>query len=77
MPEEESWKIDIEHKVDRHDTAIDEDAKDIRKIKEQLALVIEALSTLEGLTYKSGHPSQAKPLERLKEIIARLSGDSR
>jgi hypothetical protein len=36
--------LDLQHAVGKHETAVAEDAKDIRKIKEHLALVTEALS---------------------------------
>ena len=76
MPTDEEWR-DIQHSVERHETAVTEDAKDIRKIQEQLALIVEALSKLEFLIYKSGHPTQEEAIARLKEIVGKLSGDFR
>jgi hypothetical protein len=46
MPTDEEWS-NLEYSVERHETAITEDASDIGQLKRQVALIIEALEKLD------------------------------
>jgi hypothetical protein len=72
MPTDDEWR-NLEHSVERHEEAVNQDAADIRKIKEQIGLIAEALEKIEIVVYRSGHPTHENPLRRLKEIVTKLS----
>jgi hypothetical protein len=66
--------LNLQDAVDRHEDAINEDAADIRKIKDDLALIAEAVSKINIAAYRgSRHPTHQQALMRLRDIVIALS----
>jgi hypothetical protein len=57
------WR-NLEHSVERHEEAVNQDAADIRKIKEQIGLIAEALEKIESVAYRRA----SNPRERFKKV---------
>ena len=76
----------IEHAVDRHETAVTEDAKELKKLREEvtqiksdIAHILEALQTLETWVPMSRTeiPQYAWAYRKFAEITTRLRQEAR
>src|SRR4026207_729364 len=81
-----SGKIEIEHAVKHHETAVTEDAKELKKLREEvkqiksdIAHILEALQTLETWVPMSRTeiPQYAWAYSKFVEITTRLRKEAR
>jgi hypothetical protein len=70
---DEEWK-NLEHSVERHEEAVNQDATDIAQNKRQIALIIEALENLDVYKFQGmeHHERGEKARDRYREIVKEL-----
>jgi hypothetical protein len=64
----------LEHSVERHEEAVNQDAADIAQIKRQIALIIEALENLDVYKFQGleHHNRGEAARDRYREIVKEL-----
>lgn len=73
MPTDDEWR-NLEHSVQRHEEAVNQDAAEIGQLKREVALIIEALEKLDvykfqGLEHTTGGEAAR---DRYREIVKQL-----
>jgi len=73
MATDEEWS-NLEHSVERHETAVTQDAEAIGQLKREVALIIEALERLDVYKFQGleHHNRGEAARDRYREIVNEL-----